>query len=121
MCPWRVDYPARVHLTTYPQYPEEMAAIAMPGDVLLQFIFDRSGQVDTSHVVELHATNSQFAHAVRVAMSQWSGETALLGAQAMPQWLTIDVRFHSEGCRGLSNPAVIATTALLCVAPPGKK
>ncbi|HEY4130704.1 MAG TPA: TonB family protein [Gemmatimonadaceae bacterium] len=91
------------------------------GEVLLQFVFTAAGRVDTTSVIELRSTNPLFANAVRGAMSQWTGEPALRGADAMPQWVAIDVRFQPQGCGGVPNPPVIASTALLCVTLPDKQ
>src|ERR1700753_1444330 len=52
-CPRLVNFTARVHLHFYTPYPQTMADARTPGEVLMQFVFDETGSVDTTHIVEL--------------------------------------------------------------------
>ncbi len=119
-CPVVVNFTARVHVANLPQYPQAMLDNETSGEVLLQFVFAASGQVDTSRVVILRSTDPQFESAVRSAMVRWAGEPALIGDGAVDQWLAMDVRFLPRGCSP-ANPPVVASSAMLCIGPPRKR
>ena len=54
-----------------PRYPEGLRAAGVAGRVLLQFVVDTAGRVESSSVEELAATHPLFARAARDALAGW--------------------------------------------------
>lgn len=61
-----------------PDYPANLRAAAVEGDVVVQFVVDTAGRVESGSIVVLQATHESFADAVR----RWLPRTRYAAAEA---------------------------------------
>src|ERR1700742_4356700 len=105
LCPNAVDFRARVRVTELPKYPPLLLSAEVGGEVIVQFVLGSDGRVDTTHFQILRSTHNLFTNAVRAAVTSWKGDPALLGSEAYPQWLAVDVQFQTK-CATEGHPPV---------------
>ncbi len=85
-----------------PEYPPDLLARGVQGQVTVRFIVDTSGNADVESIEVLHASDPQFAASVRAALSHMRFSPARLNGHRVRQLVEQPFRFNVE--KPASNP-----------------
>jgi TonB family protein len=80
-----VDDPVRALDTQSPKYPRALEMAGIPGRVVLTFVVDTAGKVETSTLTVIEATDSAFAQSSRDAIMATRFAPARIRGQAVRQ------------------------------------
>jgi len=86
------DAPPHVIGQTRPQYPPEMEARQIPGDVLVEFTVETNGSVQNAWVVG--QTNEAFGHAALDFVQNWKFKPALKEGVAVRTVMRVPLHFE---------------------------
>lgn len=76
-----------------PQYPAALEIAGIPGRVLVQFVIDTAGRVETATLAVLSSTNPLFTAAVQKALPLWRFFPAEVGGRRVRQIVQIPILF----------------------------
>jgi protein TonB len=78
---------------TPPRYPTELRRANVEGEVMAQFIVNENGLADSTTFQVVHATNDEFARAVRASVSSFRFSPALVGGHPVKQLVQMPFKF----------------------------
>jgi protein TonB len=81
----QVDSPVSMLGTFRPDYPAQLRAAGVQGEVIVQFVVNESGRVDPRSIRILSSSNDLFASSVRSALGRMRFVPARLGDSAVAQ------------------------------------
>jgi TonB family protein len=82
---FQVDTPAVVRQAVKPKYPDALKASAIGGEVLAQFVVDKTGHVDMASFKALKSTAPEFTAAVRDVLPRWKIDPAIMQGTKVSQ------------------------------------
>lgn len=80
-----------------PSYPESLRHAKIEGEVVLRFVVDTAGRVDTSRVQLIRSDHRYFTDAVRAAMPRMRFLPAEKSGRKVRQWVEQPFNFHLTG------------------------
>ncbi|MGH7668205.1 MAG: energy transducer TonB, partial [Gemmatimonadaceae bacterium] len=78
---------------TRPQYPALLASAKVEGEVVVQFVVDPAGRVDTSSVRIVKTNHQLFANAVKEVAPEWKFAAAMADGHTVKQLVQVRVYF----------------------------
>ena len=97
----QVDQPAQPDSTepVQPYYPDSLKAAKIPGHVLLEFVVDTLGNVETETIGVVLSTHPRFAEAARNAVWRAAFVPAIRQGRRVRQLVQLPVQFEVMGTR----------------------
>jgi hypothetical protein len=82
---FQVDTPVVVRQSVTPKYPEALKASGINGQVLAQFVVDKTGHVDMSSFKAIESAGPEFTEAVRAVLPMWKLDPAIMQGTKVSQ------------------------------------
>jgi protein TonB len=76
-----------------PRYPDALREAKIEGEVLVRFVVDETGRVDTSAVRILRSTHPEFTAATREMLARWRFSPAEVNGRPVKQQLEMPFQF----------------------------
>jgi TonB family protein len=82
---FQVEKPAALRETPHLQYPTAMKRSGIGGEVLAQYVVDKTGRVDMSSFKVLKSSGPEFTAAVKAALPTWQFDAAVIRGRKVAQ------------------------------------
>ena len=82
---FQVDTPVVVRQSVAPKYPDALKASGISAQVQVQFVVDRTGQVDMRTFKVLKSSGPEFTEAVRAVLPMWKLDPAIMQGTKVAQ------------------------------------